>query len=140
MVRHLSLRSIALGFAVSVALDIAVALLLFAAFGGGRFAADMDEAQWDQAFASLAQEPTFLLLSLALGLVTTVIGGHVAARTAGRLPYMHAAAVGLIGLLLGLFMWDSAYPLWWNLSAHAALLPSALWGGHLAKHGIGSVR
>lgn len=138
--RHLSLRSIALGFAVSIALDIAVALALFATFGAGRFGADMDERQWDQAFASLAQEPAFLLLSLALGLVTTVIGGHVAARMAGRLPYMHAAAVGLIGLLLGLFMWDSTYPLWWNLLAHAALLPSALWGGHLAKRRAGTLR
>lgn len=138
--RHLSFRSIALGFAVSVALDIAVALALFSAFGAGRFAADMDERQWDQAFASLAQDPSFLLLSLVFGLATTAVGGNVAARIAGRLPYMHAAAVGAIGLVLGLFMWDSAYPLWWNLLAHATLLPSALWGGHLAKRRAGTLR
>ena len=132
--RHLSFRCIALGFAVSVA------LALFAAFGAGRFAGDMDERQWDQAFAGLAQDPSFLLLSLVLGVATTVVGGHVAARMAGRLPYMHAAAVGLIGLVLGLFMWDSAYPLWWNLLAHATLLPSALWGGHLAKRRASPLR
>ena len=68
-----------------------------------------------------------------LGTLTTIVGGYVCAKVANRLPYMNAAALGVVGLVVGVLLADGDSPLWFNVLGLLVVLPSALLGGHFAK-------
>ena len=76
-------------------------------------------------------EPMGLVLSLVVGLTTTVFGGFVAGRVAGHSEVFHGGLLGALGILLGaLFM--GSYPLWFNAAVIGSTIPCAMFGGWLA--------
>jgi hypothetical protein len=82
--------------------------------------------------------PAGLLILAALGATCTVFGGYAAARVAGRLELEHAALVGVGGIVIGAVMAPSvgaAMPLWYTTAAFLLVLPAALLGGQIARHG-----
>lgn len=74
-----------------------------------------------------------LLASLVLGALTCAAGGYLSARLAHRLPYKNAAAVGVINIVVGAFMVDGAFPLWFYLQSFSLMVPAALTGAHLGR-------
>jgi hypothetical protein len=84
-----------------------------------------------------SQEPIVLVLSLALGLACTVLGGYVAGRVAGRSEVLHGGLVGALGAVLGL-AFVGLYPLWFNVAALVSVIPFAMLGGSLAAVRRGS--
>jgi hypothetical protein len=131
--RSLSIKGVLSGVALGLLLDLLSGVTLTFALGSNAFAPGVSEAEVQRALAEISHASSFLLASLVLGSLSTVAGGYVSARVAKRLPYMNAAAVGAVGLVLGAFLADSTLPLWFNLLGFASVLPMALVGGHLAK-------
>lgn len=77
----------------------------------------------------------FLLGSIILGTLSTMVGGYLAARIAKKEPYWNAGAIGVLGIVLGLLL-AKDYPLWFNVVGFLLALPAALLGGHLARSRI----
>lgn len=131
--QHISLKGVILGTLLGLLLDALSGIALTILLGSGAVAPGAGEAEVRRALAEVAHSTPFLLGGVVLGSLSTVVGGYVSARVAGRLPYMNAAAVGVVGLALCAFFADGTQPLWFNALAFASALPLALVGGHLAK-------
>lgn len=107
-------------------------LLLFADIG------TLDSTNAEQiarAIKAVALNNSYLICALISGTATTIFGGYLAARIAKKYPYFNAAAVGLIGMIIG-FIVSSDVPLWFDTIGYLSTLPAALYGGHLAKKRI----
>jgi hypothetical protein len=131
--RNISVKGVLSGIALGLLLDLLSGVTLTFALGSNAFAPGVTEAEVQKALAEISHASSFLFASLVLGSLSTVAAGYVSARIAKRLPYMNAAAVGAVGLVLGAFLADGTLPLWFNLLGFASVLPMALVGGHLAK-------
>ena len=79
-------------------------------------------------------DPQGLLLVLAGTALAGVIGGYVTARIATRRHVAHAAALGVVQLILTLvasvLSWGSG-PAWFRLATLALVVPAALFGGKI---------
>jgi hypothetical protein len=84
------------------------------------------------------ERTSLLLLALAYGAASAVVGAYVTGRLAPSRPVTHALVLGAIALALGILAsasrWDHA-PAWYHLAALALTLPSAWAGGTLAMRG-----
>jgi hypothetical protein len=78
------------------------------------------------------REPPYLLLGGLLGLLATVLGGYVAARTAEVAPLLNAACVGVFDVVLGIFFIGGP-PLWFSIIGLLLTLPAAIAGGVLCR-------
>lgn len=81
---------------------------------------------------------TFMVLSIASGMLFALVGGYVAALIAGRKPFAHGIAVAAIlalgaGVSLASTIGHGA--IWSQLSALALMAPSAAAGGWLRSRG-----
>jgi hypothetical protein len=131
--RNISIKAVLSGSALGFLLDLLCGAVLTFVFGAAAFGPGVTEAEARQALQVASHEPSFLLASLVLGSITTVVAGFAGALLARRLPYMNSAAVGVVGLAVGAFLADGTLPLWFNVLGFASVLPMALVGGHLAK-------
>ena len=127
--RNLSIKGVLSGVALGLLLDLLSGVTLTFVLGSNAFAPGVSEAEVQRALAEISDTTSFLFASLVLGSLSTIAGGYVSARIARRLPYMNAAAVGAVGLVLGAFLADSTLPSWFNLLGFASVLPMALVGG-----------
>lgn len=131
--RGIDIKAVLLGTALGLLLDLVAGTFLVVLFTQGAVPAGATEEDTQRILAAIAGQAPFQFVSLVLGALTTVAAGHAAARMAGRLPYMNAAAVGVIGIVLGALLAEGSLPPWFNLIGFASILPCALYGGHLAK-------
>jgi len=131
--RSISIKAVFIGTAFGLFLDLLTGIALTLTLGPSALPPGTTVADAEAVLGSISRQPAFLGWSLVLGALTTVIAGYVGARIAKRLPYMNAAATGVIGLVLAALLADSSLPLWFNALAFASILPCALVGGHLAK-------
>jgi MFS family permease len=131
--RSISIKAVLIGTVFGLFLDLLTGVALTFTLGHSALSSETTSADAGAVLESIARQPGFLVWSLVLGALTTVIAGYLAARIARRLPYMNAAAAGVVGLVLGALLADGSLPLWFNVPAFALLLPCALLGGHLAK-------
>lgn len=125
-------KGIVLALALTLALDTIAGLAMMVFMGQSAFQRGMTEQQTSEAIAAVTRGTDFLLGSVILGTLSTLVGGYVAARVAKREPYLNAGAIGVLGIVLGMLM-PGNYPLWFDLSGLLLVLPAALLGGHLAK-------
>lgn len=132
--RGLSFRAIAIAIVATFALDVLTSVALTVLLGGPLFRSDMTDEQTRSAIAALIATRSFQVWALILGTLSTAIGGYLAAHFGKTLPYMHAFAFGLFGIVFGALTTDDM-PLWYNILGFGLLLPAALFGGHVAKHG-----
>jgi hypothetical protein len=117
--RSISIKAVLIGTVFGLFLDLLTGVALTFTLGHSALSSETPSADAGAVLESIA--------------LTTVIAGYLAARIARRLPYMNAAATGVVGLVLGALLADGSLPLWFNVPAFALLLPCALLGGHLAK-------
>lgn len=130
--QRVSPKAVAISTLVMMALDTAGGVLLLFLLGGVNFQEGMTSEQMDEAIRSVTDGDAFLVASMIYGTATTVFGGYLAARLAQRYPYFNAAALGALGLTLGLLMGGPA-PWWFTAMGFVLTLPAAIVGGHLAK-------
>jgi hypothetical protein len=80
----------------------------------------------------LFQDRRYLTSVLIFGTASTVLGGYLAARLAGAIPYFNALAFGVLGLTVSMLT-SGDLPTWFKIIAFGITLPAALLGGHIAK-------
>jgi hypothetical protein len=128
----LSYRAIAIAFAAELVADFTISLFVFGYFARDLLVPDMSQEQFEQVTRTVMDTTAYLPWSMVFGTATTVGGGYLAARLAGRIPYYHGLAMGVAGLLLLFITWSNEY-LGFNLIALLTTVPAALYGAHLAK-------
>lgn len=131
----LSFKGIALAMLLVLALDAIAGIAMTAFMGSNAFSEEMTEQQMNDAIAAMTLSTNFLLGSIILGTLSTMVGGYLAARIAKKEPYWNAGAIGVLGIVLGLLL-AKDYPLWFNVVGFLLALPAALLGGHLARSRI----
>jgi len=121
----MSLKALFRGFIIDIPISIVAPIVLgiLLALSGGR--------------PSTTSQDGYILLSLVVGVLATVVGGYVAGTTAGFRETLHGAGVGALGLLLGVgIMLLAPVPLFtsWFLWATSLLsVPVGALGGYLAR-------
>jgi hypothetical protein len=130
--KRISIKGIALGAIATIILDLIVAVVLMIIFGGHVFKSGMPAQQMAEALTAVARGNDFLIASLILGTLTTVVGGYIAARIAKKEIYLNSGIVGIIGMVLGVFLGGQS-PMWFNAAGFLTTVPAALAGGYLAK-------
>lgn len=128
----ISFKGIVLAALVVLVLDTIAGIVMTVFMGGGFLREGMTEQQTTDAIAALTLSTNFLLGSMILGTLATIVGGYVVARIAKREPYLNAGVIGVLGIVLGVILAKN-YPLWFNVLGFVLVLPAALLGGHLAK-------
>jgi hypothetical protein len=72
---------------------------------------------------------------LIIDIAAPLLGGFIAGRVAKRFEVLHGGIIGVIGCLIGVFLfYDATFPLWYNVAFFAGQ-SSGLLGGCLAKLG-----
>jgi hypothetical protein len=121
-------KAILIGIVADIgATYLAMAILMVSIGGGTR---DLSEEDARQLIETTFQQAPYLLLSGALGLLATALGGFVAAKVATVAPLLNAACVGLFDLVFGILLSGDA-PLWFSVIALLLTLPAAITGGVL---------
>ena len=133
--KKINLKAVILAMLLVVALDVVIAIVLMAVLGPTHAKEGMASKETSDTVVAISRSATFLLASLVLGLLSTAVGGYIAARIAKKDQYLNASIIGLLGILLGVFTAGN-YPLWFDVAAFLSTLPAALLGGHFAKRGI----
>ena len=127
-----SLKGIILAILLMLVLDAISGVAFMGVMGSHAFQEGLTEQQVNEALAAVTLNRNFLLWSLILGTLSTIVAGYVAARIAKREPYLNAGVVGVLGIVIGL-IFSGDYPLWFNVTGFLLVLPAALLGGHLAR-------
>ncbi len=78
----------------SIVVGAAIFAILFAQASGGGASAE-------ELMKSLGADPTYLLLSLVIGMLFSAVGGYVAGRVAGHVHIKHALVAGALSMALG---------------------------------------
>jgi hypothetical protein len=129
---NISIRAVIQASLAVYGIDIVVNFLLISLFGGPAFGSGMSQEQLRNALQVLFQDARYLTFALIFGTATTVLGGYLAARLAGAVPYFNAFAFGVLGLIIGMFTVGDV-PTWAKIIGFGFTLPAALLGGHIAK-------
>ncbi|MGV3682805.1 MAG: hypothetical protein ACO1PM_24260 [Acidovorax sp.] len=130
MRERINLKAVVLGTLLLLALSVFAGVLLVSWQGVLLAMEGQSEEQIIQALADLADDDGYLVWSMVLGALVSVLGGHVAARIAVTYPYFNGLAVGLLSTLVGFAFW-SELPLWFNLAGFVTPACCVL-GAHLA--------
>jgi hypothetical protein len=110
-----------------------IAMMVLTTFLGTQVGGEgLSQEEAMQLIERTLKEPPYLLLGGLLGLLATVLGGYVAARTAEVAPLLNAACVGVFDIVLGIFFIGES-PLWFSLIGLLLTMPAAVAGGVLCR-------
>jgi hypothetical protein len=133
----ISIKAVLLATLAVMGVDIISGMMLLGIYAPG-LSSSMTEQQLQVALMRLMQNHQYVTVSLILGAASTVLGGYLAARLAGIVPYFNALAFGAVAVAIGaLFSGD--LPTWYRVIAIGITIPAALLGAHLAKRRMQSV-
>lgn len=121
--KGISIWGVAAGTAVTIVLDVVVSIALVTLLA--------PSGASTETVAAFTHTAVYAVWSLILGTVTTVVGGYVAARIGNMSPYINAALVGVLGVVIA-FLLGSPGPLWFNIIGYGVVIPAALLGGYVA--------
>jgi hypothetical protein len=123
-------KAVLWGIVTDLGVTFLAIMVLTALLGVGAGRENLSEEEARQLLESTFQQPGYMLLGSALGLLATTLGGYVAAKLAGVAPLLNAACVGLFGVILGLLSIGHS-PLWFALLSIVLTPPAAIAGGVL---------
>ncbi|WP_428001621.1 hypothetical protein [Acidovorax sp.] len=124
-------KALIVGTSLLLALSILAGVVLVSLQGLLLAMEGQSEEQIIQALADLADDDGYLVWSMVLGALVSVLGGHVAARIAVVYPYFNGLAVGVLSTLVGFAFW-SELPLWFNFAGIVVTPACCVLGSHLA--------
>jgi CBS domain containing-hemolysin-like protein len=128
--RGIDFKAIVLATLAVFGIDFASSLALVAVFGEPLVNATDEQAQ--AAMRALSQNPSYLKAAIVLGTASSIVGGYLVARLAGRLPYFNALAFGVVGTLLGALL-SVDLPPWSRIIGLGLTIPAALLGAYISK-------
>ena len=129
------LAAIAIAFASEWLADFVIARALFVMFAQGLLTDGMTEADFVRIYKEVVETTAFIPWAMVLGSATTVGGGYLAARIARRVPYYHGLAMGVVGVVYILALWEAgggAIQYFGLLST----IPLSILGAHFALKAI----
>jgi hypothetical protein len=103
---NISIRAVVLASLAVFGIDIISNLLLSRLFDGPTFGSGMTEEQVRSELQVLFQDRRYLTSVLIFGTASTILGGYLAARLAGAVPYFNALAFGVLGLTVSMLTSD----------------------------------
>ena len=120
---RLSLRALAVGLVIMLALDLVSGFAVLVLWPGSpRTSADI---------AAVVAQPAYMVVAFVLGTMTTAVGGGVCARLAPVLPYWNAAAFGVMSVAVGLLLSDADQPWWFTAMGTLVTIPAAVYGARV---------
>lgn len=128
----ISVRAVLLATLAVFGVDIVTNFVLISLFGGPTFDSGMSDEQLRRALQVLFQDARYLTFALIFSTASTVLGGYLAGRLAGAVPYFNALAFGVLGLTVSVLTAGDV-PTWFKVLGFGFTLPAALLGGHFAK-------
>lgn len=128
---RINIKALLLGTLLVLALSFMVGAALVAVQGVLLAMEGQSEEQIMQALTELTDDDGYLVWSMLLGGLVSVLGGYVAGRIAGVYPYFNGLAVGVVSTLVGFAFWDDL-PLWLNLASIIVTPACCVLGAHLA--------
>jgi hypothetical protein len=132
--KRFSVKAIALGALVMIALDLLTGVVSYMVFGGDALQPGATPEEIRTMAELLQQNDGYLLTALVFGIATTILGGYVTARLARQLPLLNACALGIVGVVLGLLLSGPAdSPAWFDAIGYIAIVPAAIFGGYLGR-------
>ncbi|MEO8857112.1 MAG: hypothetical protein ABI343_08980 [Burkholderiaceae bacterium] len=134
-----SVKAIVLGMLAMFALDLLSGVVSFMVFGGDALQPGATQEQIQAVAESARQNNGYLLSTLVLGTLTTILGGYITARLAQQLPLFNAGALGVVALGTLFVLGSPGETPWWlDLFGAVSTIPAAIFGGVLgrrARHG-----
>ena len=132
--QRFNLKAIAVATALVFVLDSLTGIFLFLAFGADQLQTGATQENIRAVAERIQGMNGYLLVSLAVGTMTTVLGGYAAGRMAKQLPLLNACAVGVIGIAIGVILGNPGEAPWWfDAIGYLTNVPAAIVGGHLAR-------
>ena len=98
------IRAVVIAFVAELALDQIISAILLVVFDHTGFSPDMSDAERQAFVTAVWSDGAFVLSAFVLGTATTVFGGYVCARVAGRAELKGAAVMAVISTVFGLLM------------------------------------
>lgn len=126
---RVSIKGLIFAVLATLLLDLTFSFVLMLA---GRPHGQTDE-ELEASILAITSSNQFLLASLVLGTLTTVMGGYVAGRYGSEAPLLNAFLFGLFGITTGYLMGMEGYPLWFIIPGLLGTLPASLLGGYAAS-------
>lgn len=131
--RRLSIHALITAFSTELLVDLLVGRVVFGMFAGSLLVPDMSDEEMAGVVKTVFDTTHYLPWMFMFGMTTTVAGAYLAARLARRIPYYHGLAMGVIGVVFGLFFW-SEDPIWLDYLGVILTIPLSLFGSHLARN------
>lgn len=128
---RINIKAVLLGTLLVLALSFVVGAALVAVQGVLLALEGQSDEQIMQALTELSDDDGYLVWSMALGGLVSVLGGYIAGRIAVVYPYFNGLAVGVASTLVGFAFWGDL-PLWLNLVSIAVTPACCVLGAHLA--------
>jgi hypothetical protein len=99
----------------------------------------VDGAVPDDTFDAIVTSPEFLLASLVVGTLCTILGAFVGARRAACFYVRHGAWIAIGSAVVALVSYAVSAqaepnPLWYDIAGFTLIIPSGIAGGLLAQY------
>jgi hypothetical protein len=118
--KNISIKGIVIAVIVALILDI---------IGGIAGIPLFAESMTEEAILAVEKQTNFLLYSLVIGSLTTVLGGYISAKYGKLAPYKNSVIFGLIGVIIGLML-ATFDPLWFDIIGFISLIPASVLGAY----------
>ena len=131
----ISLKAIAIAFAAELGVDFCLSMFVFGFFVGDELKPGMTDSEFEELARHVTQTTAYVPWMMLLGTATTVGGAYLAARLAKNIPYYHGLAMGIVGVVYILALWEAgggAIQYFGLLST----IPLSILGAHFARKSI----
>jgi len=127
----IDIRAIVIAFAAELGVDFVISGLVFDLFAPDLQYSQMTAEAQATARQAVLDTTAYLPCMMLLGTATTILGAYFAARLAGRIPYYHGLAMGIVAVVFSLVLWRN--PIWYDYVGLVSTIPASLYGAHLAR-------
>lgn len=131
----ISFKAVAIAFVSELVADLVIQSVLFVMFAQDMLTEGMTDEDLAKVRTAVLETTAYIPWTLVFGTATIIGGGYLAARIAKRIPYYHGLAIGIVGVVFSLMLWNA------NVGAVEYLslvitIPCSIYGAHLARKHI----
>jgi hypothetical protein len=131
----ISFRAVAIAFVSELVADVVIQSVLFVMFAQGMLTEGMSDEEMVKVRKAVLETTAFVPWALVFGTLTMIGGGYLAARIARRIPYYHGLAIGIVGVVFSLMLWNADGGALEYLGL-VITIPCSIYGAHLARKHI----
>jgi len=129
---RIDFKAVAIAFVAELGADAIIQNIVFFVFAQDYLADGISQQRLDQVQDTILKTTSFRPCIFVLGMITTVLGGYLAARLARRIPYYHGLAMGTVGIVFSLALWNKD-AVWYDYVGLLLTIPASIFGAHFAR-------